>query len=234
MHSFFKALLDFIYPPCCYLCGVSSEEPVCSSCIPALLFVEGPVCQKCGKPCVGSVESCRECWNRRFKFSIARSLGLYENGFKEIVCQFKYGGKKRLVPMFAEMIVSRITPEFLKVDLVSFVPLTRKKEVRRGYNQSELLARALAERFDLPCGSTLVKTQETEDQSQLPAEGRRKNVRGVFGPATCGVDLKTKTILLVDDVFTTGTTVNECSKTLLKAGAKEVRVLTLARSTTLH
>lgn len=241
MHPFFKALLDFIYPPRCYLCGISSEEPVCSSCTSALLFIEDPVCQKCGKPCVSPVdlhgaslvESCRECRARRFKFSLARSLGLYEDGFKEIVREFKYRGKKRLVPIFAEMMVSKVAPEFFEVDLVSFVPLTRKKKVRRGYNQSEILAQALAGSLDLPCGSTLVKNQETEDQSQLPAEERRKNVRGVFSSADGGVDLKGKTVLLVDDVLTTGTTVNECSKVLLKAGAKEIRVLTLARSTAL-
>jgi competence protein ComFC len=120
--------------------------------------------------------------------------------------------------------------DFWKIDLVTYVPSTRAKEIRRGYNQAELFGREIAKRIGKPAASTLRRVKRTEDQNKLKLQKRKENVKDAFR-ALEEADLKNRKLLLVDDVYTTGSTSNECAKALRKAGAKQINVLTIARAT---
>jgi len=224
-----KGFLDLIFPPTCFVCGQVTQDPLCSQCVSSFSLIKEPVCEKCGKPCVLEVTACKECSSRRFYFVKARTFGLYEGNLKETIHQFKYQGGKRIAPLLARLIVDKMEPSSFRADLLTWVPLSSRKEASRGYNQAYLLTRGIAKLTGQLSSPTLRLSKETRDQSKLTLPERRRNVKEAFAAIT-GINLKNESVLLIDDVFTTGSTVNECSKVLLKAGAGSVVVLTVARS----
>ena len=137
----------------------------------------------------------------------------------------KFGNKKYISAELAKMMTDTFIEEEMCADVVTFVPMTAKEIKERGYNQSELLAEEVAKRLNLPITSTVLKIKETDKQKRLTAKERRENLKGVFAVAD-KTAIKGKRILLVDDVITTGATVNECSAVLKKAGATKVSSLT--------
>ncbi len=146
-----------------------------------------------------------------------------------MILRFKFGNCPQLSSPFAHLMASLLEKRKVEVDLVTAVPLARLRQRARGYNQARLLATQLASVFALPYSDTLIRPQETRAQSRLTREKRLLNVVGAFRPAT--EPIAGKRILLVDDVYTTGATVKECARILLKAGARSVIVITLARGT---
>lgn len=227
-----SSLLNLLFPPKCCICGHYCEELLCDTCKDTFSLIEGPICAKCGKPCHCEVTSCRECKGRRLYFDVGRSLGFYESNLKEAIHHFKYNNGRKLAVVFADMAQEscHCQREFWAVDLVTYVPSTTAKEIHRGYNQAELFGREVAKRIEKPSIKTLYRVKQTEDQNKLKLEQRRQNVRDAF-KALPKTDLKGSRVLLVDDVYTTGSTINECAKALKKAGARQVNVLTIARAT---
>ncbi|MDI6892223.1 MAG: ComF family protein [Actinomycetota bacterium] len=224
----FKGLVDLVFPPTCHVCDSFSEQSLCADCFSSLPLIDSPLCRRCGKPCHLAVDECRECRGRKCYFSTARSAGFYEGNLKEATHSFKYGNGRKLAPIFARLMVEKMEKD-LGIDLVTYVPLSLSKERRRGYNQARLLALEISDLIGKPCIPALIQIKETVDQSKLSPRERRENVRRAFLSAA-GVDIRGRFLLLIDDVFTTGATVNECSRALLAGGAKDVHVLTLARS----
>lgn len=222
-------VLTLVYPARCGLCGHSPADGICDSCLSSLPWIEKPVCRKCGRPCLWDVDDCRECSGRRFHFAEARALGLYQGSLREAVHQFKYNHVRAMGTALARLMVSQVEDSFFVVDFVSFVPSTRLKGVFRGYNQAEVLARGVATVANKPCRAVLKKTRSAQDQNTLKAGERRRNVDGAFSVMP-GAQLEKRVVLLVDDVFTTGSTLDECSRVLRVAGAAQVKVLTAARS----
>lgn len=235
MRQLLKGFIDLIYPSGCHICGQASEEPLCSTCLSSLSIIQPPICHKCGKPCHLAVECCRECRSKSFVFETARAVGLYDGNLREAIHKFKYNNGKRLGKIFAQLAVRAVEAErdFLEVDLVTAVPLNRKKEARRGYNQAQIFAHEVSNLIGKPSLSTLNCLRQTEDQSKLDFGARQKNVKGAFSLQK-KTEVRGKSILLVDDVFTTGSTLNECTKVLLVGGSKKVNVLTIARATLLY
>lgn len=224
-----KGLVQIFFPPVCPSCGVFSEEIPCVRCLEKIPEIKKPVCKKCGKPVVVETDTCRECNPNKFLFASLRSYGLYEGVLKEMIHSFKYNGRFKL----AEFLGVKMSPAVtLDADcLVTFVPVRRSKIASRGYNQSYLLARNIANAKGLEVVDCLRKIRKTKDQNTLDRTGRRTNIKGAFSvKAKYKALIKDKAVLLVDDVFTSGSTVNEVSKTLIKAGAKEVHVVTAARA----
>ncbi len=221
-----KGFLDLLYPTRCRVCGVFSKSVLCPDCLDSFSFIRPPTCKRCGKPCNIEVDDCKECRNR-FKFSTARSLGLYEGNLKTAIHKFKYKNARGLAAIFADMMTGLVS-DFDDVELITYVPLSRKKELKRGFNQAHLLAQEIAERTNLICDATLMRVAEEVDQTKLSLKQRKKNVRGAF-VVDEKKDVSGKSLLLIDDVFTTGSTVDECSKILLKAGARNLSILTIAR-----
>jgi len=225
-------LLDILYPPHCYLCGDPLEEHryICKDCIDSFSRITGPVCEKCGKPVANSGGICEDCSDGDREFFLARSFGLYEpdGGLAESVKGLKYEGERALARDLAPLLGREGNSELLeRAEAVTFVPLSSEKLERRGFNQAELLARNLARAEGLPIFQTLYKSMETRPQADLGRAERLINVQGSFAYRE---EIDHDSVLLVDDVFTTGATVDECSKVLKRAGAARVYVATLARS----
>jgi ComF family protein len=199
--------------------------------VSSFYFIDSYVCQKCGKPTSIEVDECRQCRDKPIYFSAARSTAIYEGNLREAIHKFKYDNGKPLGDIFAKLShrVLKKEKDFFDIDMVTYVPLGRKKELERGYNQSKLIAESVSSLISKPCFSILIRIRETEDQSKLDMDKRHTNIKNVF-LVSKKVNIKKKRILLVDDVYTTGATVNECSKMLKSAGAEDVRVLTVART----
>lgn len=232
MNKFLKAFLDIFFTPKCVICSKLDERFLCENCINAISKIENPICQFCGKPTLRSVDRCIECRDEKLYFIKARSFGLYETVLKDAIVEFKYNHIKSLTEVLAQLLYE-VYLKYYKNTLfnsMEFVPMTGKDKKLRGFNQSGLLAKRLAKITKIPANGFLIKVRKTESQMALQLSKRKKNLVGAFDfqgdKGKCGSN-----ILLIDDVYTTGYTVSECSKVLLKNGAKNVYVLTLARST---
>jgi ComF family protein len=238
-------LVDWLYPPRCRACGGTiygrDAEYFCGVCWPKIRLVSHPLCNRCGRPfpdAGGDDHQCAACLTRTPYFVRGRAWGCYpreeiaEHPLRQVVQRFKYGRKVSLGKPLGRL-MAQGCQEFLEtcpMDLIVPVPLHPKRLRWRGFNQSLLLARQVSHMYRVPIDPFLLyRSRETPPQTQLPEDERRKNVRGAFAINT-GKSLKERSVLLVDDVYTSGATVNECSRVLVRGGAREVSVLTLART----
>jgi competence protein ComFC len=227
--SFYKpyvhVLADLFYPQRCVGCSRRASDVLCRACFEALPGIGRPFCSRCGAPTAFEVYGCGECRDRNFGFDGARAPLRYEGVGRELVHALKYKGYVRVVEKVMAPLMAGALDDG-RFDGVVPVPLHRARLARRGFNQAELMARAVAQRINAPVLDKLKAVRRTRDQVELPAEARRANVAGAYasrGPVA-------GRILLVDDVFTTGSTSSECAGVLRKAGAGEVHVLTLCRA----
>jgi len=229
MRAYATALIELVYPPRCPSClRLTLGGDFCSRCARLLPTIGPHICRYCGKPAATAIDDCRECRGRPLHFDAARAAWIYESLARDVIHAYKFANQKSLAPALARYLAPLIEETDSEL-LITWVPLTRRKTWRRGYNQAKLLAINLANNTGLPATALLRRTRTTEDQNQLNGQARRTNVKGAFGPIdparTAGAG-----IILVDDVYTTGSTAAECSKVLKSAGAASVRVVTLART----
>jgi ComF family protein len=228
-------LLTILFPSQCVVCrrlvGEPSQGPLCSGCFALLPRHQGLLCG-CGVPLACGVEApCGRCRRGLTVFETGGSLGPYEGSLRTLLHALKYGRRPRLAGRLADALVASpvicglFTPQTLLVP----VPLHPRRQRERGFNQSEHIARALGRRTGLPVlARTLVRRRDTPPQTGLTAAQRRQNVSGAFA-ARASSTLQGRTVILIDDVLTTGATVRACGAALLRAGAAAVRVLTVAR-----
>lgn len=232
-------LLAVILAPSCAACERLLEHPtrgaVCASCWNAVLRITPPVCDICGDPLASwrraSVESarCPRCRRRRVAIDRGRAAGLYDGALGRVVHAFKYDGRRTLAAPLARLMADAGRDLLATADVTVPVPLHRRRERSRGFNQ----ARDLAVRLGYPVVDILRRTRATRSQTDLPAGQRHANVRGAFAvrdglrPRIDG-----RIVVLVDDVSTTGATLEACARVLKDAGAREVRALTAARAVT--
>lgn len=243
----FSSLMDLIYPPRCGVCrtflledGLNHEGKhldLCRSCFDSFTEVTSPMCPLCGKPFgsgSGQDHTCVDCLAVTPFFEIARAPYLYEGLLMTAIHEFKYSKRSSLAESLGPLLASYAArwlgnPEGM---LVIPVPLHPKRLRQRSFNQSLLLARPVAARLNVDLDwLSLRRMRFTQPQANLPSDERKKNVRRAFG-VTESDRLEGRKVLLVDDVATTGSTLNECARVLKKAGAKEVFCLTLARTST--
>lgn len=245
MLRFLIAVTDLIFPALCKVCGKKTQLDfkegypyLCEPCFKDIEFIEGDFCAKCGKPfeSAGTVREvgeplCYDCGHTKRYFEVARSAGKYEGVLKECIHKFKYGGVAGMKNIMGRMLFRTIEKELSDFDVVVPVPLHRKKLRERGFNQSELVARFLARRTGkMMLRNVFRKVNQTPSQMGLEREARLKNLKGSFAVAKKrGNNLDGRIVLLVDDVFTTGSTASECSKVLLENGARAVKVATIGR-----
>jgi ComF family protein len=238
-------LVDWLYPPRCRGCASRiygrDSEYFCTACWDEIQLVCHPLCNVCGRPfpdASGDDHSCGVCLERRPRFAAARAWARYPreeqqiHPLRQVVQKFKYGRKVALGKPLGRL-MARGCQEFIEAcgaDLIVPVPLHAKRLRWRGFNQSVLLARQIGRIHHLPMDPfLLLRGKDTTPQTQLSEEERRRNMRSAFAVHP-EKSVQGKTVLLIDDVYTSGATVNECSRTLKRAGAKEVYVLTLARA----
>jgi len=205
-------------------------EGLCEKCLDSIRLIKSPRCRCCGMPFISQEAEdhlCGTCIKKRRPFSIARSIGIYEGVLLEAVQRLKYNGKTSLARPLAKLMTKEFSMN--NYNLIVPVPLHKTRLKERGFNQSLLLARELSKLYNLPIDYlNLRKIRATDPQVNLKGKERIENMKGAFAVKN-GAGFKNKKILLIDDVYTTGATVTECSKVLKKAGAKTIDVLTLAR-----
>lgn len=235
---FRSTVFQFFLPPQCPCCERFSEEGkqgFCSNCLSQIRWIEPPFCSICGIPFISrEVEThpCGACVTHRKYFTIARALGAFEGSLQEAIHRWKYEGKTYLTPFFADWMAEGLNRHWEpgSLDLLIPVPLHTRRLRERGFNQALLLVRELSRRTGIPYRkSILQKKKSTIPQVNLSGVEREKELRGTFH-VIGKEELSGLSVLLIDDVYTTGATVNECSKVLLKGGAERVDVLTLAHA----
>lgn len=213
----------------CDVCGAELPQKgrlsLCATCFEHFPFVGEQICLLCGTPERTEADYCVRCMNCEFAFQKNRSVAVYEGEAKEMVLGLKYARKLYLVDTMTALMSDVFLSSGIAADEIAFVPMSAAERKGRGYNQSELLARRLGERLGLPVSPVLNKIKETKTQKEITGEQRAENLKNAF---LCTDTLSGKKMLLVDDVFTTGATANECARALLKAKAKEVNCLTFA------
>lgn len=233
------AISDFAYPRLCPLCGKASDRPgrfVCWNCASTL----GPaqdkaaLCRICGTEIDPRIIDglCRDCRERKPHFDMARSATPYEDAIRTLVHDFKYRRRTWLLNDLADILegCARASFDLREADAVVPVPLHPVKFVLRSYNQSSLLSTALAKRLGIRhIDGALRRLRDTPTQTHLGVKGRRENVSGAFAVAKPEA-IRARTLLVVDDVMTTGATMDEIAKTLKAGGAWRVWALTLCRA----
>jgi len=197
-------------------------------------FLEDPVCDGCGVPfefSLGEGARCAACMARPRAFARARAACLYDDASRGLILQLKHADRPELAGLFALWLSRTAAPLVEEADLIAPVPLHPLRLLRRRYNQSAEIARALARLTDRPyVPELLVRRRATESQGGKSGRGRRLNVRGAFEvPARQATRLAGRRVLLIDDVMTTGSTAEACAKALLQAGALAVDVAVAAR-----
>ena len=228
--------LNILLPRVCHCCGAdqaaSDKMPLCENCLNGLVEPGPHVCARCGINLPDGGNYCYSCRGSKaggFKCSIIRSALVFTPELRGLVHGFKYSGRVYLQKFLAEKMREAFdkTPEFQTVDVICPVPLHALKLRKRGYNQSALLAQILARDKNIFYGDKILeRNKNTSVQAKLKKAERIKNVENAF---VCRADVKGKTILLIDDVATTGSTLEACAAALKTAKAKKVYALTLAR-----
>lgn len=231
-----KAAIDLLLPPRCLATGEIVDAPgmVSPSVWPQLQFIEAPFCATCGLPFSFEIANdalCAACIEREPVFDQSRSAVLYNEASRKMILAFKYGDQLHAIKTFAPWMTRAGKDLIEAADIITPVPLHPKRLRARRFNQSALLAQEIAK----TSGKTyqpdaLLRTRYTTPQQGLSRKERDKNVHGAFAARHKEV-LSGKTVLLVDDVYTSGATLNECARVLKAAGANIVTVLTIARVT---
>jgi ComF family protein len=232
-----RRALDFVFPPLCAACRIPIAEAhnLCAACWAKIAFLSDPVCFICGFPFAydeGPETLCAACRQRAPAFDQARALMRYDEASRDPILALKRADRLDLVPAFARWLRQAGHQLLAEADLIVPVPLHRWRLWRRRFNQSALVARALGRLVGKPVDCLLLqRARATPSQGEMPsAAARRRNVQGAFRVERIRAEcVKGKIVLLIDDVFTTGATIEACARALKRAGASRVLVLTLAR-----
>lgn len=229
-----KAVLDLLFPPLCMACRAPvGEAGFCAACWSGIAFLDGPGCACCGLPfpvALEGINHCAACLASPPAFDSARAILAYDEKSRGAILALKHADRLDLVPGFARWLARVGAAARGDCDLVVPVPLHPGRLWRRRYNQSAELARRLARDWNMPFDPfALVRSRATASQGEMPsAKARRRNVLRAFQvPRPAAV--AGRRILLLDDVLTTGATVQACARALKRAGAARVHVLALAR-----
>ncbi len=241
LKSTLNALASVMFAAPCRVCGGAlrnaSRIPICTDCLEGFHRITGPVCLGCGRPITSPVAAeaghplCRLCRAGFYAFERARSFAAYDDALSEAISLLKYEEVTRLGQWFAARLAETVAREGLewRADVVVPVPLHPERQRERGYNQAELIARPLARRLGLRFDPhLLVRTKPRPPRLLLSRRERWESVRGAYATRP-GREVDNLRVLLVDDVMTTGATLDSCARALKDAGAAAVAGLTVAR-----
>jgi ComF family protein len=231
-----RGLLDTALPPRCILSGeiVALPGTLSPGAWQSLRFISPPCCQTCGYPFDFAIENttlCAACLADPPPFASARSVLVYDDASRDLILKFKHADQLQAVPTLVPMLARAGAQGLDQAEVIIPVPLHRWRFLKRRYNQAALLAWGVSRSVRKPCiPDALLRIRPTPSQGHKRARDRAENVRKAFAvnPRHQGA-LAGQSVMLVDDVYTTGATLRECAATLIKAGAREVHILTVAR-----
>lgn len=227
-----KAIFEHFFSLTCPLCKnsfIKSSHIYCASCIEQLSFIEEPFCNSCGGQIDTVLSKCSKClkendtcWDRAI--SLMNMTGLS----RDILIRFKYYSDIPLAKPLAKLCAEKVISSKIAPDIITYIPLHWTKYIKRGFNQSLLISKMIAKELNIAYTSALKRIRYTKSQTKLTGKQRRENLKDAFKVIN-NQSIENKCILLIDDVYTTGTTLREASKELYNAKAKKVLILTLAR-----
>ena len=226
LKKYMENSIDYIYPRKCPLCQKLTKGHclICEECREQVPYIEEPYCMKCGKPFYEEERTKEYCYDcNRYQRSFVRSYSLlrYEGMVKKSMYQFKYYNKREFADWYAKELVRRYEREWTRVqiDCIIPVPIHKRKKRQRGYNQAEVLAKRIAKLLEIPCyPNGLIRVIETRPQKELDNKDRYRNLKQAFRIGTLGKEQELKTVLLIDDIYTTGATLEACTQVLLESG----------------
>jgi len=231
-------LLDMVFPRRCPVCDEVlpfGGKLICDDCERKMVFVREPRCRRCGKTLISDRgEYCADCSGISHSFDRAVSVFVYNDAMQEAVFRFKYRGRQEYADFFAESIKQYLGREILSFGAEALipVPIHKNRLKKRGFNQAELIAERLGSLIGIPLEKKLVKrVEDTRPQKGLSREERRKNLKRAF--KLTRNDVKLCRVIVVDDIYTTGSTVDEMAELLKKAGVSSVYVVTLCSGSAL-
>lgn len=232
INKVYENTLDLIYPRHCPVCNKIVIPPggkICNKCVEKIDFIKEPRCKKCGKQIEEmDRELCYDCKNKSHKFKTGIALVNHSGEIKKSIYSIKYNNKREYVDFFVEEIVKKYEEEikFWDAELIVAVPLHKRKLLKRGFNQAEVIAKRLSKKTGIPyCKNYLLRVKNTRAQKELNDVGRKKNLKGAFkinSKKSKHFQEMFKKIIIVDDIYTTGSTIDACSEVLYANGAKDV------------
>ncbi|WP_312368787.1 ComF family protein [Lachnoclostridium sp.] len=233
-----KEMLDAVYPKRCPICSeilVPKNQKVCSICSEVLPVLMEPRCKKCSKPVlVEEQEYCFDCVKKQHHYTRGFACFLYNEKLKKSLSDFKYHAKKEYADFYVDYMVSNLGDWIYKTkaEVLIPVPLHKNKYKQRGFNQAQLLAEGLSKALSIPVDNKLlVRTMDTKPQKKLDNKERMKNLERAFSISTNSKKSEElfpyKRVILVDDIYTTGSTIEACTNVLQKAGCLEVFFVTV-------
>ncbi len=230
MQVFINAFLSLIFPPRCEVCQKLQLPVICDDCMARFTPIIAPYCTICANPLdplATGGNICAECKESPPVFNNCRCAGYYKDELRHAIHIMKYEGVRAIAVKLAEFTANNIDVTGLNIDVIIPVPLHADRLQMRGFNQSGLIAEELGRLMNINVDhDAMIRIINTTPQMKLPAKERKKNIRGAFRVEKSITD---KNVCFLDDVYTTGSTLNECAITALKAGAKTVSVITVAR-----
>lgn len=235
LRGIIRTAADLVYPPCCVLCKgriLDEIRVICDDCGSGLLSIDAPYCERCARPLDTPLASCPACTGRTFHFDGVLSGFEFNRPFQDLIHQLKYRNRPGIGRFLGSLLAKRVErePGMAHITAVVPVPLHPLRERERGYNQSGHIAHGISDVTGIPVlENVIARKRNTPTQTSLSPDARMANVDGVF--EVCGVEaVRGASVSLVDDIFTTGATVNSCARALLQAGTSRIFVLTAARA----
>ncbi len=220
--------LDLLFPQRCALC-TRPGHALCSTCRASIRLLAPPYCERCNRQ-LSSPGVCQQCQHWPLKLSGLHAVGTYEGALRTCIHALKYDGQTRLAEPLGDLLTSKYRASGLQADVIIPVPLHAGRRLQRGYNQSNLLAQHCSRQIGIPVREDiLLRRRATPAQVGLAARERLQNVAGAFVCSPAFAGRVPRRVLLIDDVCTTGATLEACSEPLFAAGAQEVWALVLAR-----
>ena len=227
LHPLLNAVLNLVFPMDCVVCGEAARDwrrgPLCARCEGGFTALEAPFCLRCGLGVAVPETLCGACLTERTQFDLGRSALVFDPRLRQVIHHFKYNDRVSLARPLGRALLACLGREHFTAECVVAVPLHRSREMGRGYNQAALLAARLCLRSE---PDMIRRRKNTESQTGLSRAQRLGNVRGAF---ECRRRVKGR-VLVVDDVATTGATLNEVARVLKRAGASRVEAITVARA----
>lgn len=230
IRSTYNIIIDSLLPKTCPVCKdivVPRGNQICRKCLLSFSFVKEPTCEKCGKEILSASQKiCYDCRYNRKSFTKGIALLNYEELSRECMSGIKFLNRKEDIDVFAAMIVSRLgkTIKNWEPECLIPVPVYKDRLIKRGYNQAEELAKGIGKRLNIPVNSEiLIRNRPTKAQKSLNPQERLENLSGAFDIGKC---IKTtRCVVLVDDIYTTGSTAEACTRVLRRTGIEDIRVL---------